>query len=139
MWIAIVSANSELAETNEQLAQTKEQLAETQAELSTAQAEIESLKTEKEKKYELIETIEVTEENTTSIERTTEPDGTEYNFEKILIKICIAASETTGTITTYIDTSGISIAAHNIKTTVSNVIEYGYIENGMFIGLDQCQ
>ena len=134
-----VNANSELAETKEQLtntnaqlAQTKEQLAETQAELSTAQAEIESLKTEKEKKYELIETIDVTEENTTLIERTAEPDGTEYNFEKILIKAKLLANTQQATISVNVN-DNLMFNFIN-KTSDTYHAAYGSIENGMFIG-----
>lgn len=134
----LVSANSELAETkaqltatNTQLTATTAQLAETQAELSTAQAEIESLKAEKEKKYELIETVEVTEENTTLIERTAEPDGTAYNFEKILIKIQLLANTAQTTLTIYTNQS--QTGGFTNVTTDKFYLAYGYIENGMYI------
>ena len=46
-------------------------------------------------KYELIETITLTEA-TASIERNVEPDGTEYNFKKLLIYMNAALTDQTG-------------------------------------------
>lgn len=40
---------------------------------------------EKEKEWELIETITIEEEGITSVVRTTEPDGTPYNFKNIYV------------------------------------------------------
>ena len=45
-----------------------------------------------EKNFELIETITVTEENTASIEKSTEPDGKAYNFEKVYVELALEAS-----------------------------------------------
>ena len=41
--------------------------------------------------YELIETITVSDDTTAAIERTAEPDGTAYNFKKIITKFAIPA------------------------------------------------
>ena len=41
--------------------------------------------------YELIESITVSDDTTTVIERTAEPDGTAYNFKKIITKFAIPA------------------------------------------------
>lgn len=105
---------------------------ETENKINDLNKSIENLKTVK--KYELIETISVTEENTTSITRTTEPDGTEYNFEKILIKMHLLASESTDTIAIRLNNISSSIFVINIRTVECYPIAYGHIENGMFIG-----
>lgn len=51
------------------------------------------------RKYELIESITVSEDEINSISRTAEPDGTAYNFDKIIVKIDVStASETAANI-----------------------------------------
>ena len=47
------------------------------------------------KKYELIETITLTEA-TSSIERSVEPDGTAYNFKKLIIYMNASLTDKTG-------------------------------------------
>lgn len=46
--------------------------------------------------YELIETIAVSDDTTTVIERTAEPDGTAYDFKKIIIRVSIPAQDAAG-------------------------------------------
>ena len=50
------------------------------------------------KKYELIETIKVTEDDVNSISRTQDLNGVDYNFEKILVKIGTSVTDKTANI-----------------------------------------
>lgn len=58
---------------------------------------------EKEGTYELIETITL-EEDTASIERTAEPDGTAYNFSNVAIFLCSSSAVTSSWVDNYLYT-----------------------------------
>lgn len=91
----------------------------------------------KEEKFELIESFEVTEE-IKSLVRTTEPDGTPYDFQKIKVIVKQTKCEKTGqggilcvnaSGSLYI-TSGLEAFNTNYTFTQYN----GYIENGLLKG-----
>lgn len=68
------------------------------------------------KKYELIETITVSETGVNSISRTAEPNGDAYNFEKIIVKI--ENSSTSDTAANIIVSAGSKATFINGITTV---------------------
>ena len=73
----------------------------------------------KEKQWELIETITITEENAVRITtRTQEPDGTPYNFEAMMVETIMQPAETAGYL---------SMQFHNHTGTYVSF----YINNGM--------
>ena len=87
-----------------------------------------------EKKFELIDTITVTEENTTSIEKSTEPDGKAYNFEKIYVELALEASNAAHPISVSVNSNkAISYATAGINTTKKYICVYGLIVNGLLI------
>ena len=87
-----------------------------------------------EKKFELIDTITVKEENTTSIEKSTEPDGTAYNFEKVYIELTTEASDAAHPISISVNgNKSISYTAAGINTAKKYLCAYGLIINGLLI------
>ena len=98
-----------------------------------AAADVSALKTEK--NFELIETITVTEENTTRIDRSAEPDGTAYNFEKVYIEITTEASDADKSLIVYANGNAVSYIQAAISTTKKYMSVYGIIMNGLLLGV----
>ena len=86
-------------------------------------------------KYELIETITLTEA-TASIERSVEPDGTAYNFKKLLIYMNAALTDKTGACGVHL-WDGTTLVAQNlafgseVKQTSSNYLMEISVEDGI--------
>ena len=86
-------------------------------------------------KYKLIETITLTEA-TASIERSVEPDGTEYNFKKLLIYMNAALTDKTGACGVDL-WDGTTLAARSlsfgsfVKTTSSDYMMELSLEDGI--------
>lgn len=86
-------------------------------------------------KYELIETITLTEA-TNSIERNSEPDGTAYNFKKLLIYMNAALTDQAGECGVHL-WDGTTLAAKNlafgskVTTTSSNYMMELSVEDGI--------
>ena len=97
-------------------------------------ADISILKSNSEKQFELIDTITVTEENTAKIDKSGEPDGTAYNFEKIYVELALEASDAAHPIVVSVNSNkAISYASNGINTTKRYICAYGLIINGLLI------
>ena len=86
-------------------------------------------------KYELIESITVSDDTTTVIERTQEPDGTAYNFRKMIIKAAVAqASVASAQFSTVIGASVASAWSNNATSTTGTIYITQWLEvkNGIF-------
>lgn len=77
-----------------------------------------TLQKQADKKFELIETITLTED-TSIIERTTEPDTTPYNFESVIITAEMAQSDNNRNMRISINNDGISFAIYRARVTNS--------------------
>lgn len=86
------------------------------------------------KQYELIESITLTED-TASVSRSAEPDGTEYNFEKVYIEFSVP--ETSATAQILVRFNGESDnhirVVNAMATSERDSVAYGRIENGLLI------
>lgn len=88
------------------------------------------------KEYELIEEITLAEES--SVERTTEPDGTPYNFAVIMLRAEFPAIEKTGNIYIlyHIGNYRQSVASYFLSPYNANAVKYGYskvwVENSRY-------
>lgn len=87
------------------------------------------------KRYELIETITITKDGITAVERTAEPDGTPYDFEKLIYTIeCEpAASTSTGWISIN-DLGNYGYSSAMIGTSKTFLGGSVQIENGRLTG-----
>ena len=95
--------------------------------------DINILKTEK--NFELIDTITVTEENTARIDRSSEPDGTVYNFEKVYVEITMEASDAAHPLTISVNGDKAIAYTSGINTAKKYTCAYGILMNGMLFGL----
>lgn len=88
------------------------------------------------KAYELIEEITLAEEST--VVRTTEPDGTPYNFAVIMLRAEFPAIEKTGNIRLayYIGNTYNQVISYFLSPYNANAVKYGYskvwVENGRY-------
>ncbi len=86
------------------------------------------------KEYELIETITVMDEEISSIERTIEPNGTNYNFKVVYLQCIVPKAEQSGIMFTYINGNLHAPMPGSISNTVSTIgqamaeCKYGMIE-----------
>ena len=85
--------------------------------------------------YELIESITVSDDTTTVIERTAEPDGTAYNFKKVIVKVAIPAQDTDGTnyFATRINDAFFVWSQNVISKTDGYFWQQIEIENGIYV------
>lgn len=82
--------------------------------LNKTQKEIDKLASHK---YELIETITVSEEAVTVISRTQEPNGTAYDFQKMRIEACVKPASTTARVYMSVDDILVGSIATSLLTT----------------------
>ena len=94
-----------------------------------------------EEKFELIESFEVTEEIITFV-RTSEPDGTPYDFQKIKVIVMQTASEKKGKGGIRCDDPSLKLGSIYIASSVESFREnptfsqyIGYINNGVLKGI----
>lgn len=87
-----------------------------------------------EKPFRHIETITVNEDAVSMIKRTTEPDGTPYNFKKVLVRLIVPKGDTTSAgqininsvITALWRTDFVSASSNSVSTLKASV-ENGFL------------
>ena len=85
--------------------------------------------------YELIESITVSDDATTVIERTAEPDGTAYNFKKMIIKAAVAQASVASAQFSTIIGNGVASGWSNNATSTSGtmyITQWLEVKNGIF-------
>lgn len=87
------------------------------------------------KAYELIETITISEE-TRSLERNLEPDGTAYNFRKMYVSIIIPQAKEVGFLYSYVNSILVGSALNSILNAPKGGIAqmYAHVADGFLDG-----
>ncbi len=104
------------------------------AENKKLKAKITKLETRNNRKYQLIETITVEDEDVSAISRTEEPDGTAYNFEKIRIEMNVKAASGSSSLFVTANQKNIFVSSGILTTSGERfAISNCRVENGLLL------